>query len=661
LAVALFPGAHFDSAKVFAERLAHQRGAIAPALARRAVGGLQELPVEHNLNGYHMSNLLHSILHIESEAGFYPSSLNSFILQGNREMKMLAHNKQPAHGTIRASTFRLSLHALLLAGICAYLFFFGLGSLGLMGADEPRYAQIAREMLVRHDWVTPVLHGVPWLEKPVLYYWEAMLAYRLFGVSDWAARLPAAADTSLLVLAVYAFLRRRPRTCAENRTESAGNDAGATALDAGLVLASMAFVTGFARAASTDAPLAASLGLAMLAWLLWAREGRRPWLLAFYVLLGLGTLAKGPVAPLLAGVTIAAFAALRRQAAVLWRTLWWPAILLYCAVTLPWYVLVQRSTGNFFRVFLWSHNLQRFSTPVFRHTQPFWYYLPVMALALAPWTVLAIAALVDGIRRSRRTGAPSVGAETDGQPGRAGRIDFSPADLNLFLVLWGVIPVLFFSLSGSKLPGYILPALPPFAILLALWLERKREQGQELRRPWLLGHALAAGATFTAVLLSPNLVLRLHPPGAAVHLAVAGGLVMFCAVWFTVRALGLSSLHFVTLLPVILGMAFLLRVAAPALDPQLSVRAVAQDVSRLEPGQAPVATSGLNRDVAYGLGFYLDRPVASYENGEVPAGAHLLVTSSNPGSALAPVANRRIVQLGKSSQRAVTYYWIGSH
>src|SRR5580658_225703 len=97
---------------------------------------------------------------------------------------------------------------LLLAGFCGFLFFFGLAYFGLIGADEPRYAQVAREMLARHDWITPTLGGQPWLEKPPLYYWQAMLAYSIFGVSDWAARLPSAIDATLMVIAVYLFLKR---------------------------------------------------------------------------------------------------------------------------------------------------------------------------------------------------------------------------------------------------------------------------------------------------------------------------------------------------------------------------------------------------------------------------------------------------------------------
>ena len=97
---------------------------------------------------------------------------------------------------------------LLLIAFCFFFFFWKLSSFGLIGADEPRYAQVAREMFARHDWITPTLSNSAWLEKPPLYYWQAMLAYRVFGVSDWSARLPSAIDAFLLIVAVYAFLRR---------------------------------------------------------------------------------------------------------------------------------------------------------------------------------------------------------------------------------------------------------------------------------------------------------------------------------------------------------------------------------------------------------------------------------------------------------------------
>ena len=108
----------------------------------------------------------------------------------------------------RATNPQSRTDLLLLVAFCGFLFFYGLGAFGLVGADEPRYAQVAREMLDRSDWVTPTLQGKPWLEKPVLYYWEAMLSFRVAGVTDWAARLPGAVDAALLIAAIYFFLRR---------------------------------------------------------------------------------------------------------------------------------------------------------------------------------------------------------------------------------------------------------------------------------------------------------------------------------------------------------------------------------------------------------------------------------------------------------------------
>ena len=272
---------------------------------------------------------------------------------------------------------------LLLVGFCIFLFFYGLGQFGLLGADEPRYAQVAREMLGRHDWITPTLGGQAWLEKPVLYYWQAMLAYRIFGVSDWAARLPSAVDASLLILGVYLFLRRlRP----------------GFHLDGALMTASAAGVVGFAHAATPDMPLAAMFTLAMLAWYAWWETSQKLYLAGFYVFLALATLAKGPVAPVLAGAVLVLFATTANDSRILLRTLWIPGMLLFVLVALPWYVAVQIRNPEFFRVFILEHNLARFGTDLYHHRQPFWFYLPVAAVGLVPWIVFVVAGAAETAR-----------------------------------------------------------------------------------------------------------------------------------------------------------------------------------------------------------------------------------------------------------------------
>ncbi len=280
-------------------------------------------------------------------------------------------------------TARTRTDVLLLAGFCAFLFFYGLGQFGLTGADEPRYAQVAREMLERRDWITPTLGGQAWLEKPPLYYWQAMLAYAVFGVSDVAARIPAGIDATLLVIGVYLFFRRFRE----------GMEA-----DAALITASCAGVIGYARAASMDMALAATFGLGMLSWWAWREYGNRVYLALFYIFMALGMLAKGPVAPFLGAAVITAFALASREYRLVLKTIWPPGVLLFCAIALPWYFAVQMRNPQFFREFILEHNLARFSSDLYHHRQPFWYYLPVTAVALVPWIVFAVSAFVESAR-----------------------------------------------------------------------------------------------------------------------------------------------------------------------------------------------------------------------------------------------------------------------
>jgi len=325
----------------------------------------------------------------------------------------------------------------LLAGFCAFFFFFGLSYFGLLGADEPRYAQVAREMLARHDWITPTLGGQPWLEKPILYYWQAMLAYKIFGVSDWAARLPSAVDATLMVVAVFMFLQRfRP----------------GFQLDGALITASAAGVVGFARAASMDMPLASVFTIAMLAWYAWHENGRKLYLALFYAFIALGTLAKGPIAPLLAAIIVVAFAVAKKDLGLVVKTLWVPGVLTFLVVAIPWYATVQLRNPEFFRIFILEHNLSRFGTNRYHHPQPIWFYLPVVIGGLLPWVVFVIAALFENVR-TWWTKKDAIRQSEDA--------------FKIFLVIWFILPLLFFSLSKSKLPGYILPVLPPGTLFLA--------------------------------------------------------------------------------------------------------------------------------------------------------------------------------------------------
>lgn len=561
---------------------------------------------------------------------------------------------------------RLWLDVLTIAAFCAFLFFFGLGAIGLTGADEPRYAQVAREMLARHDWITPVLYGKPWLEKPILYYWEAMLAYKIFGVIDWAARLPSAFSASVMVFAVFFVLRRiRP----------------AAAMDAAIMTAATAACIGFSRAASTDMPLAAMFTIAMLGWFAAAVEGlskplagsralpviatdqpegaghssalrwsaaTRAWLLGFYFFLALATLAKGPIAPALAGLVILIYAALTRTWKVIAATLWWPGILVFLAIAMPWYIAVQHANPQFAREFFLEQNLARFGTNLYRHKQPFWYYVPVLAAALAPWVVCAIAAFVSLFRINVLKSSDHKGTQRNTKE----------TGLQMFLFVWAVVPVIFFSVSQSKLPGYILPAIPAWTLLLALFVVDSRGAR---RSSWslIILHSCIASALVPAAFLLPAILFHHRPAISNIVVAIAAGVVLLIAVAFTLRRRGLEMLRFATVIPVILALAFVVRYDAPALDAKLSTRPLAAQITGMTPKGAPVAVFHASREVEYGIAFYLNQPVANYDRGEMPAGDHLVVARAGSSDALKGIlGGRRLSKIGDYAAQDLELFWV---
>ena len=522
---------------------------------------------------------------------------------------------------------------LLLVGFCVFLFFYGLGSFGLIGADEPRYAQVAREMLARHDWITPVLGGKPWLEKPILYYWQAMMSFTIFGVSDWAARVPSAIDAALMVLGVYLFLRHvRP----------------GFHLDGALMTAAAAGVVGFSRAAATDMPLAAMFSLAMMAWFVWWESSAKRYLSGFYVFLALATLAKGPVALVLAGAIVALFAIFVRDVSIIPKMFWLPGILLFVVIAAPWYLAVQLRNPEFFRIFILEHNLARFGTNLYHHPQPFWFYIPVIMLGLIPWIVFTIVAAVEVIRAW--------------WPERQALFASSDS-LSAFLVLWLAIPVILFSISQSKLPGYILPAFPAGTLLVAEYLRRHvdDEDGVPL---WLsILHGLVAAAPVVPALMIGYTVVERHLPwGTGTKIASAVAIILAAGIVFTLRSkLGLRMLRFVTLIPVVVAVGAVLKIGAFQLDQSLSARPLVQQLAQMETKPMPLAVFGVRRETEFGLAFYRNQIVPSYETAGVPAEEHIVVSPHGAKDAIATlVGDRRVSYLGSFEPQALDYYWVAA-
>src|SRR5579871_1918697 len=429
---------------------------------------------------------------------------------------------------------------------------FGGDQLGLVGADEPRYAQIASEMLTAHSaachevnakvfprslritdlrnsfhclaggTITPVLYGQPWLEKPALYYWRAMGFFKEFGVYDWSARLPSTSGAFVLIILIFLHMRRfRP----------GGH------LDAALITASCVAIVSFSRGASTDMQLAAPFCIGMLGWYAWYETGKKFWLFDLYFFGAAATLAKGPVAPFLGLGIILCFLGLRREWTAIRRTISLPGVLLYFVMVLPWYIAVQRENPGFLHEFIVNHNLKRFGTDLYQHQQPFWYYFAVLIVGLMPWTVIGIRAVVDALGTSMDEWKVRVNPKRYLGNHRTG--DAFPE----FLVIWALFPIVFFSFSKSKLPGYILPAIPPITILTADYLNRIRRVGLPTWLRW--SHAgLCAVMAFVLVLAPQHMLYEtLVPSKSWLISAGAAALLVLFAVAHTIRLGGISHVR----------------------------------------------------------------------------------------------------------------------
>ncbi|MGA2039323.1 MAG: glycosyltransferase family 39 protein [Bryobacteraceae bacterium] len=313
-----------------------------------------------------------------------------------------------------------------LALLCL-VYFYRLDAAGVLGPDEPRYASIGREMARSGDWITPRLWGQAWFEKPALLYWMTGAAFRLGLGPDLAPRLPVALCSVAFLVFFWWLLRRE--------------FGGSVAWLAALILATSAEWIGFSQVGVTDLPMAAAFTAALLLALPWVERGETRGLIGAGALLGVAVLAKGLVPLALAAPLVWPAWKHRRSLPLALPRIAVPLL----AVCLPWYGLCYLRNGPAFLTdFFLKHHFGRFASDALQHREPWWFYLPVLAGALLPWTPLIFATIRRGFYRDTR------------------RLFL------LLVVLWGL---LLFSASVNKLPGYVLPLVPACAILMALGVE----------------------------------------------------------------------------------------------------------------------------------------------------------------------------------------------
>jgi len=325
---------------------------------------------------------------------------------------------------------------LLAFAACTLIWFVGLEFRGLFMPDEGRYASIAREMLNSGDWITPRLNGLKYFEKPPLQYWATAGAFALLGVDEWTARLwPALTGFLGILFTAFAGFRLAP-----------GSPWVPTAL---IAAGSWGYFLG-GQFLTLDMGLTFFLTVTMLAFLLSRRDGisfkaARGWMVLAWAAMAAAVLSKGVVGVVLPSLALLAYIVAERDWSLLRRLHWGPGLCVFGAIVLPWFVLVQARNPEFFHFFFIHEHLERFLLPQHHRPGPWWYFAPVLLLGLLPWTL----------------GLPAAFARAWKVPGPAG------LKVDRFLIIWAGAVVVFFSASHSKLPGYVLPALPAVLLLFA--------------------------------------------------------------------------------------------------------------------------------------------------------------------------------------------------
>lgn len=339
-----------------------------------------------------------------------------------------------------AALFRWPI--LLLLGVFTLIWFGTLDYRHLVKPDEGRYAEISREMALSGDWTTPRLNGIKYFEKPPFQYWATALAFQMFGVNEWTARLWTAIS-GFLGIAVVGFAAMR----------LFGASAGQLAA---LFLATNLYYVALGHINTLDMGLTFFLTLSLAGFLLaqaqpTASASARNWMLLAWSAAAGAVLSKGLIGVVIPSATLVIYSALNRDVTP-WRKLHViPGLILFLLIAAPWFIAVTLRNPEFPNFFFIHEHFQRYTSNVHRRDEAAWYFLPILLIGLIPWIPLALHGAASAWHTSARLGV------------------FSP---QRFLVVWCGFVFTFFSLSGSKLPAYLLPIFPALALLLGPYLTK---------------------------------------------------------------------------------------------------------------------------------------------------------------------------------------------
>jgi 4-amino-4-deoxy-L-arabinose transferase-like glycosyltransferase len=394
---------------------------------------------------------------------------------------MLRLQSRPAHYAILAAAHLL----LTLPNIGAHT---------LWDMDEGVNAEAGREMLESGNWITPYYNYEIRTAKPALLYWLQAASFWAFGVTEFAARLPAVICGLGSVWLTYELGRRM--------------FSPSTGLLAGLILGTCVEFCLISHAATPDPPLILFLSAVFYCYWAGSEGGRRWWFVPCGALCGLAVLTKGPIGVAMPGLVIALHLAWNRQLGKLWDRQLLLGALAFVAVAAPWYLMVTLDTkGKWLQAFVMKENYDRFQNPADGHRGSPFYHVALLLVLFAPWSTFLIPSLSQAVRTARRTSDAEITDE---------------ASKYRFLIVWFLAYLVFFSLAATKLPNYVLPLYPAIAILTGRWLDQWRA-GEVPVRPSLMG-AAAAGCVLIGVLVIAALLLMAGTVTVPIHAKALGSM-----------------------------------------------------------------------------------------------------------------------------------------
>lgn len=348
------------------------------------------------------------------------------------------------------------------------IWFYMLGARTLVPTDEGRYAEMAREMVATGDWVTPRLNGIKYFEKPPLQTWMNAITFEAFGLGEWQARLWTGLS-GLFGIFLVAYTGTRLFHAHNSRL----------GLTAALILASTFWWSGMGHINTLDMGLSGMMTLALCSLLLAQRDQatkteQRNWMLLCWAGMALATLSKGLMGIVLPGAVLFLYTFAARDWRIWQRLHLLPGLLVFFAITTPWFILVSQANEEFLRFFFIHEHWERFTSKIHRRAGPWYYFIPLLLVGIFPWLGLLFQSMWEGAKQRVST--------------------FQPGKL---LLIWAVFIFFFFSISNSKLPSYILPIFPALALLIAMHLEHKSRRGLMLSSALMSSAGLAGLIAWT--------------------------------------------------------------------------------------------------------------------------------------------------------------------